>query len=247
MRKQIAALALAGMAMLAGRAALADGMDRGSLKDAPIAPVATWSGFYIGAGGGYGHFIGKNNYSENGVLVTSNNSDSMSGGFGTVVIGFDRQVRERYVVGLFAEYDWSSMELTDVDGVDTTHFSIRDMFSVGGRAGFLMTPQSLLYLTAGYTWAKGKSDGYFNIPPLDGATSLDLNGPFVGLGMETKLNTHWSLRGEVRYTMFGEVTTNAGTIGPDAILDRLEGNLLTGRLAVVYKFNREDAHVAPIK
>ena len=64
--------------------------------------------------------------------------------------------------------------------------------------------------------------------------------------METQLGRNWSLRGEMRYTMFNDVTTNSGTFGPDFV-DKLEGNLLTGRLAVVYKFNRDEAPVGPIK
>ena len=58
MRKQIAAAMLAGLAMLAGGSALADGMARGSMKDVPVA-VPTWSGFYLGAGVGYGHLIAQ--------------------------------------------------------------------------------------------------------------------------------------------------------------------------------------------
>jgi len=63
MRKQVAAAMLAGMTMLAGSSALADGMPRGSVKDVPVA-VPTWSGFYLGAGLGYGHLIAKNRYNE---------------------------------------------------------------------------------------------------------------------------------------------------------------------------------------
>ena len=57
MRKQIAAAVLAGLTMLAGGSALADGMSRGSIKDAPVA-MPSWSGFYLGGGIGYGHLIG---------------------------------------------------------------------------------------------------------------------------------------------------------------------------------------------
>jgi len=238
---------LAGLTMLAGGSALADGMSRGSIKDAPVA-TPSWSGFYLGGGVGYGHLIGKNRYDETGTVndLLSNN-DSAAGGLGTVVIGFDRLVRERYVLGVFGEYDWSNIELEDLDTGVTTHFRVRNAFSIGGRGGFLMTPTSLLYMTAGYTWADGKSDGYFDIDNgtlFPGKRSLDLNGPFVGLGMETLLGRNWSLRGEVRYTMFNDVTTNSS---PGLFTDKLEANLLTGRLAVVYKFNRDEPEVRPIK
>jgi outer membrane immunogenic protein len=244
MRKQIAAAVIAGLTMLVGGGALADGMPRGSIKDAPVA-MPSWSGFYLGGGIGYGHLIGKNKYDEAGTAADLiSNNDSAAGGLGTVVIGFDRLVRERYVLGLFAEYDWSNIELEDLDTNVTTHFRVRNAFSIGGRAGFLMTPQSLLFLTAGYTWADGKADGYFDIGADIGATSIDLNGPFVGLGMETQLGRNWSLRGEVRYTMFNEVTTNSD---PGVFTDRMDADLLTGRIAVVYKFNRDEPHVRPIK
>jgi outer membrane immunogenic protein len=221
-------------------------MPRGSIKDAPVA-MPTWSGFYLGAGVGYGHLIGENNYSDSSGDFSSTPSDSAAGGLGTLVIGFDRQVRERYVVGLFAELDWSSIKLDDSSPAGDFNFTVRNAYSIGGRAGYLMTPTSLLYMTAGYTWAKGKSNGYFDIVTdalelFPGATSLDLQGAFIGLGMETQLSRNVSLRGEVRYTMFDEVTTNSGTttVGPIVdFVDSLDANLLTGRLAVVYKFNRD--------
>ena len=142
MRKQIAAAMLAGLAMLAGGSALADGMARGSMKDVPVA-VPTWSGFYLGAGVGYGHLIAKNRYNEvmtSSTLTFSSSykGEGASGGFGTVVLGFDRQIRDRYVVGLFTEFDWSSIELSyqDTDTPQQT-FRLDRTFSIGGRAGFL--------------------------------------------------------------------------------------------------------------
>jgi outer membrane immunogenic protein len=241
MRKQVAAIVLAGMAMLAGGSALADGM-RGSIKDAPVA-APTWSGFYLGLGLGYGHVVGENNYSESDGTFSSVTSEAAKGGLGTIVLGFDRQVRERYVVGLFTEFDWSSIELTSNDDVDgNLHWRIENTFSIGGRAGFLMTPTSLLYLTAGYSWAHSTSNGYFDIfntVLFTGARSIDLQGPFVGIGMETQLTQKLSLRGEVRYTMFEEVTTNSGTLAGVTFVDKLEPDMLAGRIAVVYKFQKD--------
>jgi opacity protein-like surface antigen len=156
------------------------------------------------------------------------------------MLGFDRQVRERYVVGLFTEFDWSSIELSYEDtvlGLQT--FTMDRTFSVGGRAGFLLTQTSLLYLTAGYSWSHGKSDGYFDIDDgvfYPGVTSLNLSGPFVGIGMETQLNQSFSLRGEVRYTMYGDEVVNSDPGVP--FTDKFNADLLTGRLAVTYKFNR---------
>jgi outer membrane immunogenic protein len=258
MRKQIAAAMLAGLAMLAGGNALADGMARGSIKDVPVA-VPTWSGFYLGAGVGYGHLIAKNRYYENDdteEFSSSFKGEGASGGLGTVVLGFDRQIRDRYVVGLFTEFDWSSIELSyqDTDTPQQT-FRLDRTFTLGGRAGFLLTPTSLLFMTAGYSWSHGKSNGYFDIDTFvedfPGVRKLNLNGAFVGLGMETLLGRGLSLRGEVRYTMYQDKTVNSfnGTFLGDPLTfsDRFEADLLTGRIALIYKFNRDEPHVAPIK
>lgn len=265
MRKQIAAAMLAGLTMLAGGSALADGMPRGSVKDVPVA-VPTWSGFYLGAGVGYGHMVAKNRYNEvsdeNPLgFASSFHGEGAAGGFGTVVLGFDRQIRDRYVVGLFTEFDWSSIEISYQD-TDTPEQTFRHdrTFSLGGRAGFLLTQTSLLYLTGGYSWSHGKNNGYFDIDSVEavdgtffGKRKLTLQGPFVGIGMETLLGRNLSLRGEVRYTMYDDIVTNTfnGTGDfsgePLSFSDRFEANLLTGRIALVYKFNRDEPHVVPIK
>ena len=120
-----------------------------------------------------------------------------------------------------------------------------------------MTPTSLLYHDGGYSWSHGKSDGYFDIDAdeasiFPGARKLNLNGAFVGLGMETQLGRNLSLRGEVRYTMYQDKTVNSfnGTVTsamPLSFSDRFEADLLTGRIALTYKFNRDEPHVGPIK
>jgi len=69
--------------------------------------------------------------------------------------------------------------------------------------------------------------------------------------METQLGRGLSLRGEVRYTMYDDKVINSfnGVIDetPLSFSDRFEANLLTGRIALTYKFNRDEPHVAPIK
>jgi outer membrane immunogenic protein len=248
MLRQVAASVLFGLALTAGGTASADGMP-GSVKDAPVL-APSWSAFYIGAGVGYGLLAAENKYWEPQPAVFSSTwkGEGGQGGFGTAVIGFDRQIRERYVLGAFVEYDWSSLELTYED-TDTPQqkFRMDGAFSVGGRAGFLLTPTSLLYVTGGYTWARGKADQYFDIvsdsgQTFYGATSLDLNGPFVGIGMETLIGQRLSLRAEGRYTMFDEVTTNQFNTAPNIFRDTMTADVLTARLAVTYRFTRDEPH-----
>jgi outer membrane immunogenic protein len=242
MLRQVAATVLFGLALTASGTASADGMP-GSVKDAPVV-APTWSAFYVGAGVGYGLFATENRYWEPNYAQTWK-GEGGQGGLGTAVIGFDRQLHDRYVLGGFVEYDWSSMELTYEDTTTPQQkFRMRDAFSVGGRAGFLLTPTSLLYVSGGYTWARGRSDQYFDIvngnQTFYGATSLDLNGPFVGIGMETLLGHRLSLRAEGRYTMFDEVTVNQFNTAPNIFRDTMSADVLTARLAVTYRFTRDE-------
>jgi outer membrane immunogenic protein len=225
-------------------------MPSGSIKDVPVV-TTTWSGFYIGAGVGYGHLVAENRYWEP-TFASTWKGDGGQGGLGTAVIGFDRQIGDRYVMGAFVEYDWSTLELTYED-TDTPEqkFRLRDAFSVGGRAGFLLTPTSLLYISGGYTWARGKSDQYFDITnggrTFLGVTDLDLDGPFVGVGLETLLGHRLTLRGEARYTMFDEVTTNQFTTAPFIFTDTMTADVLTARLVLTYRFTRDEHHARILK
>jgi outer membrane immunogenic protein len=235
MKIRMTVLALAAVAMVGSERAAADGMPSVSLKDTPRTPI--WSGFYAGAGIGYGHLVAQNNYWEP-TFASSWKGEGAAGGLATVVLGFDRQLRERYVAGAFAEYDWSSIEITYADTVTPQQkFRIRGALSLGARAGYLLTPATLLYVMGGYTWAEGKSDGYFDIASAGvtypGASSVDLHGPFAGVGMETQLGERLALRGEVRYLTFRDEITNDQPAVP--FTDSFHANLLTGRLVLVYK------------
>ncbi len=246
MKRKVAAMALAAMATLAAGRAVADGMPQMSLKDVPKAPI--WSGIYIGAGVGYGHLIAENNYWDP-TQSSSLKGEGAAGGLGTVVLGFDRQLRDRYLAGLFAEYDWSSIEITYEDRVTPEQkFRLRSAISVGGRAGYLITSSTLLYVTAGYTWADGKSDRYFDIASgglnYPGKNSVDFYGPFVGVGMETQLGERLALRSEARYVMFHDEVTNYQPSVP--FTDSFQASLLTARLVLIYKYLWE-SHTEPLK
>jgi hypothetical protein len=57
------------------------------------------------------------------------------------------------VLGVFGEYEWSSIELTYQDtNTPEQKFRLRDAPAAPG--GLSLTPTSLLYLSTGYTWAR---------------------------------------------------------------------------------------------
>jgi len=228
-RLRIFTAALAASACFANSAMAADMYDHGSLKDGPIAPIVNnWDGFYIGAGvggmvvdfdGGTDGVIDADGAGGGAAVPFSSDSGNESASvFGTVQIGYDRQMHSRYVVGLFADYDFSDDNDTDDDALfllpvagDTLAFSgtaeIEDSFTVGARFGFLATPDTLIYGLVGYTHAELNVSGVFisdigvgapTVTPFD--EEDDLDAFTVGVGVETMLRQGLSLKVEYRYT-----------------------------------------------
>lgn len=143
MRKLVIGAAAAAYLGTAGMAA-ADGMYEGSMKDAPapLPPVMSWTGFYIGGGVGAGavvHELDINAYEDvyksckyevsaksssscsNGYYLYSESAANLNfdgiggeGIFGTVQIGYDWQFSPRGVFGFFADADLSGIE-TELD------------------------------------------------------------------------------------------------------------------------------------
>ncbi len=94
---------------LAG-AALADGYEDPKSFSAPPPPI--WSGWYVGAGVGYGHASTKDDYSEerfSGTFTSTLDGQSAQGGLVRFMLGVDRQIKEKFVLGVFADIDWTDI------------------------------------------------------------------------------------------------------------------------------------------
>jgi outer membrane immunogenic protein len=215
----------------------ADVYYRGSIKETPVtAAPAIWTGVFIGVGGGGAVF----DYDAEmaGVLdqtdlgFTSESNLDRASAFGTIQIGYDRQVRERVVVGLFADYDWHGD--TDQDfGVsfvsDATNFlnvsataEIENVWTIGGRVGFLATPATMIYALAAWTHADFNVQSVFTGQDTDNlvgfAASGDdsVDGITLGAGVETMLRHGLTLKVEYRYTDFGDLSLSGSQEG-DAV------------------------------
>ncbi len=98
-------------------------------------------------------------------------------------------------------------------GLDERNDQLRSNFAVIGRAGFLVTPDILLYGLGGL------SLGHFVSPDgedfFGGRNGKWVAGYTAGAGGEVKLNDNWSLRAEYRYLHFdfdrGEASGSTST------------------------------------
>lgn len=192
-------LLLAGVAAVSvvGAASAADMQARPYKAPPPaavISPAYNWSGFYVGAMGGYGW---------------GNNAGN--GGFGGGTVGYNWQFPgSQFVFGV--EVDAAGASITDSfttdlgGGVPGIVASKIDAFgSVTGRAGFAMDAL-LLYAKGGFAWGNNKST--LSIPLL-GASSSDSHthtGYTLGGGLEYLFSPNWSAKAEYMYTSLGGET-----------------------------------------
>jgi opacity protein-like surface antigen len=125
---------------------------------------------------------------------------------------------------------------------------LRSMVGVIGRAGYLVTPNVLLYGLGGLEL------GHFTYPDGDdrfgGKNGKWVAGYTVGAGGEVKLTDNWSLRGEYRYlhfdvnrneadsssSAFVQGATPGASTSSDATARQTHADLHLGKIGLVYRF-----------
>ncbi len=230
MQKTMLAAALAATLGMTVSAQAAD-LNRGSYKDAPVyMPANTWTGFYFGAGGG-GGAVNHTLAVEAGKVGTIAEFSGIggTGGFGTVQVGYDRQLDQHFVVGAFFDYDFAdfetSLSVPVIKNFPTLKASISDIWTVGGRIGYLVNSNTLVYGLAGY------SEAHLELPM--GLPGYDFSGWTAGAGIETNLGGPLFLKGEYRFT-----SLDAESLVSSRRIDLTDQpDIQTGRLVLSYKLN----------
>jgi outer membrane immunogenic protein len=143
------------LALAMGSAVDAADLAKPLLKAPPPPPPSNWTGCYLGAGGGYGMWNQDTFGVVNGATITATQTGGGRGGFATVQVGCDYQFANSWLIGAFADWDSSSIKGTPnlpfgLVGEEKLTWS----WAAGGRIGYLVTPQLLTYVSAGYTEAR---------------------------------------------------------------------------------------------
>ena len=194
-------LFLAGVALSVATAASAADMQARPYTKAPpaiVSPAYNWSGFYIGAMGGYGW-----------------DSGDSSGGFGGGTVGYNWQFPgSQFVFGIEVDAAGASIKdslTADIGGgiLATEELKINSFGSVTGRAGFAWDAV-LLYAKGGFAWAHRKDS--ISVPDLGVSLSDSQShtGYTLGGGLEYLFTPNWSAKGEYMYTSLGSKTYNLG-------------------------------------
>jgi outer membrane immunogenic protein len=225
--RSLALLAAAGLALNAGPLAAGE-------------PPPSWTGCSVSAHAGYAVAAHDATLGLVGAPVALN-IDSLSASGGEIGAGLGCDFRipgQPFVVGVFGDWTWRELEQSNtltLGGFQAgTKMTIDDAWTVGGRAGILVNPSTLLYGLIGYTQARTSSlvlsatgfpSASFGVP--------DLSGWTVGGGLETQLGQGWAVRGEYRYTQYEEETVK---LVPGLLNLDLKTTEHSGRLGMVYRF-----------
>ncbi len=181
--------------------------------------VYNWTGFYIGLGGGTGYLI-------DGLTVPAVGSTDISGiggrgYFGQVQVGYDHLFSNGFVLGAAVSGRYGNVDTTwDIPGLNGSADADYG-FDVIGRVGYAITPRTMAFLLAGYSWQ------HFEITPNSGAsTDWSESGYVLGLGLETVLKGNWTWRSEYRYAEYGGSTlSDIGNVTVDPVTHTFHTNI----------------------
>ncbi len=208
------------------------------LAAAMPAAAGDWTQFYIGGGLGADVLTGQGRIDDGSGDVISGEAP-IGGDLGlSLTAGADYQLNSHFLVGAFATYDWSNIDThaSITDGFDTVSanlLKVDQSWTVGARIGVLATPSSLIYALLGYSWLDVDDISVTAFGLSQSIALPDPKGWTIGAGFEHKLNQKVSLRGEYRYTDFGDEVLSAGA-GIGSITADSQNH--TARLVAAYRF-----------
>ena len=165
---------------------------------APPPPAFSWTGCYLGGGGGYGMYDAETHLTFLPAGTANVPLDQGGRGwFGTVQGGCDYQLPTQIfystvVIGAFADGDWGNIRGShtgqdDVSvGVVSGDLKLSRSWAVGGRIGYTFGAQSMAYVSGGYTEATFDQVNYSDTAGPTGFATPEtrFTGYFIGSGYE---------------------------------------------------------------
>jgi outer membrane immunogenic protein len=160
-----------------------------------VSPAYNWSGFYVGAHGGYA-------WSDNvtigvtGFGSVSGAASDLNGGFGGGQIGYNWQFAPNVVLGIEADAAAASIRYSDSAFGITAETKIQALGSVTARLGYAIN-NVLLYGKGGWGWADNK----LSVSALGNSVSDSQfhSGWTAGAGIEYGFAPNWSAKAEYQY------------------------------------------------
>jgi outer membrane immunogenic protein len=236
---------------MASPASAADLAARPYTKAPPpmVAPaIYDWTGFYIGANGGWGESHNCVDFVTVAGTVASGCSER-SGGVVGGQIGYRWQTNQ-FVFGLEAQGDWADLSNTRVSLLDPTVSTRVKTDGIGlftGQIGWAWNA-SLLYFKGGAAVTSNRLDIFDNFTGIGLASASNTRwGGAVGVGWEYGFAPNWSVGVEYDHLFMGRANNsfNSVTVVNTGLLgDRISQDVDMVTLRFNYRFGGYGAPVA---
>jgi outer membrane immunogenic protein len=187
-------------------------------KAAPIAvPIMyDWSGFYIGANGGWGSARSCWGIVPVAGAVIPDGCADRSGGVAGGQIGY-RWQSSSWVFGLEAQGDWANLSGQAVSVFNpafTTRTKIEDLALFTGQVGYAWN-SVLLYVKGGAAFTGNRFDVLTTVGGVNVATaSSNRWGGTVGVGLEYGFAPNWSAGVEYDHLFMGDSNNSFSVVNP---------------------------------
>ena len=163
-------------------------------------PVFSWTGFYVGAHGGYGW----SRFSGDG------DSRTAKGWLAGVQAGYNYQIGQ-FVLGIEGEYSFANVKLDEPLFAGTLTLKNDYFATAAARIGYAFD-RSLLYAKVGGAWTRDKWDANDGAGGTATATS-NRTGWLLGAGFEYAVWENLSVKLEYNYIKFGTANPSFATSG----------------------------------
>lgn len=274
------ALAISVLAASAVGASAADLAVKAPPYRAPEAAVSSWTGFYVGAS--FGGEWANANWRTTSITVVApgfvvppptvdgssprhfSPSNGRFGGFA----GYDYQFAPQWVAGIVLDAAYFDSTATSAGvpgctfscilavpgpGSDLSRVRARWDADVRGRLGYLVTPNVLLYGTAGVAFQNFSNSATCLTSltdPVCGPTAIPISvtatnsstrtGWTAGVGIDAKIFANWMLRAEYRFSDFGTWSNSLSLVSPGASIVTVATNLKLdthiATIGIAYRF-----------
>lgn len=248
MRKFLAAaVGFAAITMATAPASAAD-MAVKAPPPAPLPVIYNWSGFYIGANGGWGSSRNCWDFVTAAGAVISDGCADRSGGLIGGQIGYRWQTGG-WVFGLEAQGDWADLSHTRVVTFDPTFSTRVRTDAIGlftGQIGYAWNA-ALFYVKGG----AAVTDNSFDVLTTLGGVNLASAGATrwgaaVGVGFEYGFTPNWSIGVEYDHLFMGDANNSFSVVNPvvAGALNRISQDVDMVTLRINYRFGGYSPPVA---
>jgi outer membrane immunogenic protein len=245
-------LASVGLVALVGIAAPASAADMAVKARPPapvLAPIYDWTGFYIGANGGWGQSHSCWDFLTPAGVAFAEGCRDRSGGLFGGQIGYRWQANQ-WVFGLEAQGDWADLSNSRVSLLDPTLSTRTKTDGIGlftGQIGYAWNA-ALLYVKGGAAVTSNRFSVFSNITGVElAAASATRWGGAVGVGFEYGFAPNWSFGVEYDHLFMGDSNNSFTFVNPlvvGALNSRISQDVDMLTLRINYRFGGYGAPIA---